>query len=1293
MYSDARMPNPHQLETPAIATKLLFSLLAMVLSLLLAPQAAAQVPCPNPAGCPNTTATPANGKFTIEFVGVTCTTSGNSTWTYRVTWNGMAPALSHLTIGLCNSGPAPITSANLVSATIDGSSATAVIGTDGSTGVFGIKFDPPGTLVPNVPKTYSFTLNRVDLSVAPSSTRLKAGGDNNPVTICGPGCPVFPGTGCFAIADSRNGVLLDGDSEDRLVIINRTTGVTTNVGLTGTFNMECLTMQPETNELFGATQTGSGGRLGTLNQLTGAFTAKPQLMGTGTGALGAIAFNDPDGLSFDPTTGFLYCTIRRSGSGQKDILIRLDITTGAHVDNAFGAGVDYVVINGPGFQDDIDDITFNLAGQMLGITAVSPGGDALVLINKTTGTGTVIGLLGVNDMEGLTLGPNGMLFGSTGKDSSPSTNSNRMWIINPFTGAASVPVAFTPASSIGADFEGLACEVPQAPTAVEDVTFDAHYHGNSVTLQWRTNYEINNLGFHVYRELNGQMTRITPELIAGSALTVANGMALNNGFAYTWTDTFAGNPSAARYWIEDVSIEGYTKWHGPTAPEFSREDGHRLGKNPILLSQANRAASVTTSDGNNGGIVSPSAALPSNNQAQLAAQAAIAAQRPVKLFVNQAGFYRVTQSELLAAGFTPNLNPRNFQMFVDGVQIPIRVVGEENGKFDPSDVVEFYGVGLDTRYTGTRVYWLVPGTTAGLRVKASRDLQGTPTGQGFAYRTTIKEKKIYFAALLNGDDDNFFGSIITATPVEQVMTVHNPAVSGDGTLEVLLQGATPGAHQVAVSLNGNFLGTVDFSGIGKGFSKLPVPRSALQTGANTVSLIAVGGGSDVSLVEQLALTYQRTYNTSDDSLALSVNGGQRLSIGGFTSNTVRFFDVTTPDAFEELPVKVAKSGATFVATATATGFGGREILAISDKQYRRVAGIEADQPSTLRTPGNAADFIIIGGSDMVSALAALKAQRESEGLRVALVDVKDVYDEFSSGHKDINAIKNFISYARTNWASAPQYLLLVGDASFDPRGYLGMGLVDAVPTNLVDSALLEVSSDEPFGDDDNDGVAELAIGRLPVKNATETAALVQKIIRYAQNGSSGNPQTMLVADRPDSINYEEHSLLLKAKLPAGMPVSEVYRSQMSDAAAKAAILEGINGGSALINYSGHGSVDTWKANLLTNADTKGLTNTDALSFFVMMNCLNGYFHSVSDSLAESLLRSEGGAIAVWASSALTNPGAQSLMNQELYQQLFGGGSLRIGDAVLRAKEAVGAPDVRRSWIFFGDPTTRLRSAQ
>ena len=48
------------------------------------------------------------------------------------------------------------------------------------------------------------------------------------------------------------------------------------------------------------------------------------------------------------------------------------------------------------------------------------------------------------------------------------------------------------------------------------------------------------------------------------------------------------------------------------------------------------------------------------------------------------------------------------------------------------------------------------------------------------------------------------------------------------------------------------------------------------------------------------------------------------------------------------------------------------------------------------------------------------------------------------------------------------------------------------------------------------------------------------------------------------------------------------------------------------------------------------------------------------------------------------------MNKDLIKLLFGEGSLTLGEATARAKASVTDQDIRKTWILFGDPTTRLK---
>ena len=98
------------------------------------------------------------------------------------------------------------------------------------------------------------------------------------------------------------------------------------------------------------------------------------------------------------------------------------------------------------------------------------------------------------------------------------------------------------------------------------------------------------------------------------------------------------------------------------------------------------------------------------------------------------------------------------------------------------------------------------------------------------------------------------------------------------------------------------------------------------------------------------------------------------------------------------------------------------------------------------------------------------------------------------GQKSPFAVRDYLQFATSNWKKPPRFVLFAGDASYDPKNYLGFGDGDLVPTRLVDTDYMEAASDDWFADFDDDGVADLAIGRLPVRSPEEAFVLVSKIM-------------------------------------------------------------------------------------------------------------------------------------------------------------------------------------------------------
>src|SRR5262249_46791982 len=581
------------------------------------------------------------------------------------------------------------------------------------------------------------------------------------------------------------------------------------------------------------------------------------------------------------------------------------------------------------------------------------------------------------------------------------------------------------------DGQTTTVNITLGPTEAKVDKFTASgFDSGQVLISWRTNHEVNNLGYNVYRESFGQKTKITPQIIAGSALTVGNGVGFQAGNSYVWSDQPTTGFGSVKYWLESVDLGGTTELTGPIsitkppkAGPVKTEQSALLGRLGMAQAQLNLQSSAPVQR-----VALQAAATPAEVQQQnfLAGQAAM------KLSVKQEGWYRVTQSDLVAAGMSPSIDPRSLQMFVGGRQVPIIVNGEQNGRFDAADSIEFYGLGLGTAASDTRVYWLTTGTSGGMRIKSLRAM-GTPGTASFQYAVERKDRTIYFSALRNGDEENFFGPVVTPIGVDQVLALTKLAPASNASLDVSVQGVTLGTHQLKVQLNGADIGTMTFADQNKGTQSFSIAQSRLREGSNTVRLISLISSGDISLVDTVRVTYWHSYAADNNQLNLSATGGQEVNISGFATSDIRVVDVTDPFTPLEL-IGVATGGkGNFTQRVALTGVGVRSVMAFTGDRAKRVADISRNNPSNWRQPTNAADLVLITRREFMSSVSPLVNLRQSQGLRVALVDVEDLFDEFNFGNKSPQAIKDFLTLATSSWATAPRFVLIVGDASYDPK--------------------------------------------------------------------------------------------------------------------------------------------------------------------------------------------------------------------------------------------------------------------
>jgi hypothetical protein len=962
--------------------------------------------------------------------------------------------------------------------------------------------------------------------------------------------------------------------------------------------------------------------------------------------------------------------------------------------------VNVLVVNPPGTSGAITFSASNL------VTANVPGSGVLYVGSSATATqGSVIAQPANNGTGNITWNPGSVATGTT------AVLRYRV-NVTPTSAGQRLPLTATPASGNGtrgvsvdetgnttqsrALFTlGPLCEVAVTQgitTAVELVDFAATNYDNGVLLEWQTGFEADNLGFQIYREEDGKRTKVNSQLIAGSSLTTGYRSVLKAGEYYAWWDK--SQSKDAVYWIEDIDLSGISKWHGPFGIQAANQRSAGPSKQRIarLLSELNDGEAQENSTKvveNTAALVSSSGSSARSTLALSGALPVLSGQPAVKISVKQEGWYRITQPDLVRAGLSANANAALLQLSVDGRAVPMKISGATGGRFDENSAIEFYGTGLDTPATNVRTYWLSLGTQAGSRVPAIKT-EGKPlSATGFPVTVERKARTIYFSSLRNGEQENFFGAVVSAAPVNQELRLTNvdSSATGQAELEVAMQGVTAIAHRVTVQLNGLAIGDMLFTGQQESVSRFTIQHSLLQEGVNTVQLMSLNAPGDVNLVDYIRLTYQHKFVADDNVLKLTLSAGQGATIAGFTSKAIRVFDVTYEGEVTELPANVIQEQTSYSVSVAAGGSGRRSLLVLTDDKAKSAEALKFNEPSSWRSQNQAADFIMISSKEFFSAIEPLRLARQSEGYKVAVVNIEDIYDEFSYGNKSPAAIKDFLAYAKSNWKVAPVYLLLVGDASYDSRNYLGYGNFDFVPTKLVDTVEMETASDDWLADFNNDNISDLMVGRLPVRSAAEASLLIGKILNYRK--STPSQSALLVSDVNDGFNFEQASGQLSQLISKSVLVEEIKRGQDGDLA-KTKLLDAIQRGQKFINYIGHGSINLWHDNLLTSDDARALTNSEKLPVFVMMTCLNGYFQDpLLDSIGESLMKAErGGAVAVWASTGLTEPEPQALANLEFFRQITD--ARTIGEAITRAKFAATDPDVRRTWVLFGDPTMRFK---
>ncbi len=355
-------------------------------------------------------------------------------------------------------------------------------------------------------------------------------------------------------------------------------------------------------------------------------------------------------------------------------------------------------------------------------------------------------------------------------------------------------------------------------------------------------------------------------------------------------------------------------------------------------------------------------------------------------------------------------------------------------------------------------------------------------------------------------------------------------------------------------------------------------------------------------------------------------------------------------------------------------------------------------PSGLKDTTNRADYLLLAPKAFLAAAQPLLDLRESQGLVTKAVSLEEIYEQFGHGEVSPKAIKEFLEYAYHSWATpSPHYVLLLGDASYDPKDYLHTGVKDWLPGFPVRTSYLWTVSDPGYASvNGEDLLPDVAIGRLPAGSLDEAQKMVEKILSYENGGGKLDGPAVLVADNADLAgNFEADADDIAATVLAPLNPRKIYYS-VEGANTRTKIEEAFDDGASLMSYVGHGGTAVWASeNIFNSQDVNALAPQSQQPLLMTMNCLNGFFQFPPlNSLSEALLKAEGkGVVAAFSPSGLSVNDPAHVFHKALLEEIMSGQHDRIGDAVLAAQEAyaqTGAfPELLSIYHLFADPAMRI----
>jgi hypothetical protein len=633
-----------------------------------------------------------------------------------------------------------------------------------------------------------------------------------------------------------------------------------------------------------------------------------------------------------------------------------------------------------------------------------------------------------------------------------------------------------------------------------------------------------------------------------------------------------------------------------------------------------------------------------------------------KIPVAKEGLYRLTYTDLQNAGFpVSTTNPSRIQIFHRGIEQLIRIPGELDGVFNPSDYIEFYGVkntGVsDTPlyksgtqphpyynlYSDTTAYFLTVGSLAapGLRMQPFSEVNvgGLPAETFHTAEKLMLITDQYATGILYGFSQNTTfetGEGWTGTQIlagnfrDYILTdiVNTSPTSGNPVLEIHVVGREASDNQVEISIGPSTPSSVF------GFQTVTEFETATLSGAFDWSDIGANGELVVRVrvisgklsASYIKVRYPQTFNgagTPEKVFTLNANGGNKSYIEiQNAAPATQLFDITDPNS----PVPVGEPGSGLLKRIVENTFSPRKILATSvftTPQVKRVSFRNINAAS--------GEYIIISSkalmkpaatyTDVVKAYAAYRASEPGGSYDTLTVDMDQLYNQFNYGETSSLAIYNFMKYLVEN--GDPKFLFLIGKGLDVAYGY-HRNPSAFVMHDLVPSAGMP-ASDIYFtaGLGGNGYEPAVPTGRITASTPQDVAAYLNKVKEMEAQPFDGlwRKDLLHLSGGISPGEPEKFRSHLKQLEPIaegyylGGDVTAISKSNTGDGIFN--ISDYLNKGLNLVTLFGHSSTTQNDVNIgFVSSPDLGYTNTGKYPMFLINGCNAGDFFATTTRYGE-----------------------------------------------------------------------------